>query len=343
MEATDGNDGNDDDDGNDGSERVTKRAGAVRALLRLLALASTVLLGLALLGYVARDRTRWLALLMYLPLVVVAAVTIAAQLLAFERGRWVRRVAVIVVAFVAGVTSLRDMYQGGYVGGQQGATRIVQWNVQWGRDDAGWEETARQIAAAKPDVVILSEAPSDEKLAALRAQLGEPWTVTVARNPRGSRYWYAIAVMSRWPMSDVSDVPLPNGAVREVTLASPAGPLRVLAVDGMSRPTISRTPLLAAVAGRARARDVDIVAGDFNAVSRSVGFDALRAAGFRLASGQCRGWRGTYPAKLPLYDIDHVWVGGSGGHDVGGCDLLDSPGTNHRGQVAYIHPRAAAW
>jgi endonuclease/exonuclease/phosphatase (EEP) superfamily protein YafD len=142
--------------------------------------------------------------------------------------------------------------------------------------------------------------------------------------------------MSRWPMSDAAEITFPNGAGYAVTIELPGDSLRVLAVDGMSSPMISRTPLLDAVAKRAA--DVDIIAGDFNAVSRSVGFDAIRSAGFALASRTARGWRGTYPAKLPLYDIDHVWVGAP--YVPGGCDMLDSPGTNHRGQLVFVMRRA---
>src|SRR5687768_15554969 len=71
--------------GTTSDENLSQRPSVVRRVLRLLALASAVLLALALLGYVARDRTRWLALLMYLPMVFVAPLVIIAQLAGFER------------------------------------------------------------------------------------------------------------------------------------------------------------------------------------------------------------------------------------------------------------------
>ena len=88
------------------TEAKRPRVGVVRAMLRLAAGASTVLLALALVGYVVRDRTWWLALLMYLPMVLVAPVVIVTQAIAFERARWRRRASVIAAAAVTTATLL---------------------------------------------------------------------------------------------------------------------------------------------------------------------------------------------------------------------------------------------
>jgi endonuclease/exonuclease/phosphatase family metal-dependent hydrolase len=319
-----------------GDEHIVKeRPGLGRRVLRLAALASTIVFALALVGYVVRDRARWLALLMYLPMMIVALVTIFTQLAALERGRWKRRLIVTIAAGIAGAFALRDMYGSESIPSQVASgPRILQWNVQWGRDATGWTETVGQIEGMEPDIIVLSEAPPDEKLEALRARLGGEWAFTVSRNKRVARYWYAIAVMSRWPMSEAHDVPLPNGAAHAVTIATPHWPTRVLAVDGMSDPKILRRAFLESVAQHGG--DADIIAGDFNAVARSVGFDAIRSQGFALASRAGSGWRGTYPAKLPLYDVDHVWLGRR--YIPVACDMLDSPGTNHRGQLVLVKP-----
>ncbi len=73
----------------------------------------------------------------------------------------------------------------------------------------------------------------------------------------------------------------------------------------------SRLPFLGAIDQICRdaagaGRSFDVVAGDFNTPSRSIGFDALTAQGYTLASRAASGWRGTFPAWLPVYDIDHV-------------------------------------
>ena len=56
-----------------GEHILKKRTGLARRMLRLAALGSTIVFALALLGYVVRDRARWLALLIYLPMVIVEA------------------------------------------------------------------------------------------------------------------------------------------------------------------------------------------------------------------------------------------------------------------------------
>jgi endonuclease/exonuclease/phosphatase family metal-dependent hydrolase len=81
-------------------------------------------------------------------------------------------------------------------------------------------------------------------------------------------------------------------------------------------------------------RPFDIVAGDFNTPSRSLGFDAFAAQGYALASRSAGGWRGTFPARLPIYDVDHVWISPAG--RVGQCTLFNVPFTDHRGQVVRI-------
>jgi endonuclease/exonuclease/phosphatase (EEP) superfamily protein YafD len=134
---------------------------------------------------------------------------------------------------------------------------------------------------------------------------------------------------------------LMNGTAIGVTVATPRGPLRVLVVDGVSDATIPRTPMLRAVMQTCReaqraGQPFDVVAGDFNSLARSIGFDALRDAGFVLASWRASGWRGTYPAALPLYDIDHVWVAPGGLLAPATCHMLSSPSTNHRGQLVTL-------
>lgn len=210
----------------------------LRTALRLVALTSTLLLALALTGHVVRDRTWWLALLMYVPLTLVAPFVIVAHLAAFERRAWKRRVLVIAVSAVALVFALHDLRGDGPLASPTGSMRVLQWNVQWGRDEAGWTETVAQIEKAAPDIIILSEAPSDAKLAALCARLGREWTFTSSRNAPRARYWYSMAILSRWAMSEPQAEPLPNGAAYAVTVPTPRRPTRVVAVDGMSNPKI---------------------------------------------------------------------------------------------------------
>ena len=124
-----------------------------------------------------------------------------------------------------------------------------------------------------------------------------------------------------------------------VTVEVRGRPIHILAVDGQSNPFRSRLPFLRAIATTCRAaaengRPFDIVAGDFNTPSRSLGFDDLLGQGYRFASQSARGWRATFPAWLPVYDIDHVLIGH--GCRISWCALFNGPATDHRGQVALL-------
>jgi endonuclease/exonuclease/phosphatase (EEP) superfamily protein YafD len=125
----------------------------------------------------------------------------------------------------------------------------------------------------------------------------------------------------------------------EATVVSDKGTMRILVVDGESSPLLSRTQRLSDVlaltrAASKRGQSIDLIAGDFNAVGRSIGFDAFADKGFRLASDRARGWRGTFPSWCPLYDIDHVWVGGY--PSATECTFVTNRHTDHRGQVVRV-------
>src|SRR6185437_12278102 len=102
----------------------------------------------------------------------------------------------------------------------------------------------------------------------------------------------------------------------------------------------SRLPFLRGLAdacreAEAEGRPFDLVVGDFNTPSRSLGFDSLEALGYRLAGRSARGWRGTFPSWLPVYDIDHVWLGA--GVSLGSCAFFNGPYADHRGQLVRVH------
>ena len=339
------------------------------------------LIVLATVGRVVRDRSAALAILLYLPAVLIGAVAAAYDLA--RRGRALPR-----GRFVLGAVGLLAAgLEGGHMLGWQrppvdtssarvGATAataarprevtLVHWNVLWGGSrgdtDGPWQTSTATLAARRPDVVVLSEAPPEQWV---RAWVGgmPGWSVAFHDGTTVPHYRSELAVAARWPVRHERDVSLPNGSgviVRIEVPGADAGvddgsedrggsgskagrPLRVFVADGRSGLRIHRTPFLAGVAracdDAARAGEpVDVIAGDFNAVSRSVGFDAVRGAGgggYALASEFAGGWRGTFPAPLPLYDIDHVWV--RRGTDVLGCDLFSAfKATDHRGQVVRL-------
>jgi endonuclease/exonuclease/phosphatase (EEP) superfamily protein YafD len=81
-------------------------------------------------------------------------------------------------------------------------------------------------------------------------------------------------------------------------------------------------------------RPYDLILGDFNTPSRSPGFDELEEIGYRLAGRSALGWRGTFPALAPVYDIDHVWLGPRIRLD--SCTFFHGPYTDHRGQIVRV-------
>jgi endonuclease/exonuclease/phosphatase (EEP) superfamily protein YafD len=311
-----------------------------------------VLNAAALSGFLVRDRSAWLALPMYLPLAPLGLA--AAGLDLARRGRGVARPRFILTAIglAAFGCSRAEMIGRGPAASapDDEAIRLLHWNVLWGgrpRADATWTSIEDDIVLNAPDVVVLSEAPPDARIESLRRRLGPEWASTRLEHAPRSSYWYKLVALSRWPVREGRRVAIRNGAALDVRIERPGRPLRLLIVDGQSRPTQLRTPMLQDVAAACR-RAADegepyaALAGDFNAVARSLGFDAIRSAagGYEAASRYSAGWRGTWPMPLPIYDIDHVWVGSE--HPVLGCTLFANLACDHRGQLVRFSPSPSA-
>ena len=312
----------------------------------------TACIGLALVlgavGQVVRDRSVLLALLMYVPLPAVGASALVLDLL--RRGRSVPRTrfalsAAGLAALVGGSVPMVGTRRPEPAPPSSVPVTVLHWNVQWGgRGWARWLNTADQIVARDPDVVVLSEAPPEHRVFEALHRLGRGWTAVNITSDPGDHYWYNPVVCSRWPLKLERRAPVRNGAAMLVVAAVRGRDVRLLVADGKSDPRILRTPMLhdlaaACEAEAALGRPVDVVVGDFNAVGRSVGFDRLRSgAGGRVAdrraSDYCGGWRATWPFPVPMYDIDHAWVR----RDVAvlGCELFSDRGTDHRGQLVRL-------
>lgn len=326
-----------------------------QSLLRLLASITVGLIVIGLVGQLLRDRFFITHLMMHAPLVLLGA---AAVVLAIVwRGSRAWRATLLVSGVVGVVSGAAPMIGGGARSSPapsgQDAT-IVQWNVRWGGGGGGvdgsakrWSSICDELAGfaqddapgGAPDIIILSEAPSPPRIAELSGRLGDGWSNAQVRNAPRARYLYSLAVLSRWPVTLERENEIPSGRTMLVRVAAPDGDIRVLVVDGQSTPLIQRTPRLRAVSDICRAADgsaapIHIVAGDFNAIGRSIGFDAIRDAGYGPAAASSRGWRGTWPALCPVYDIDHVWL--SDEIAVSGCALFSNLATDHRGTVVRV-------
>jgi endonuclease/exonuclease/phosphatase family metal-dependent hydrolase len=316
--------------------------------LSVLGVLVTIVAGLV--GQVIRDRSIALAVLMYLPLLPAGLAAIVLDSLLGGRAIPRARFGLALLGVVAGTWAVATMIGGGVdavTAPPAGVPEIsmLHWNVQWGgglfRNPQTWASQRSEILRRDADIIVLSELPPADWLVRLTDELGaDASTVYLEHNP-GSRYEYRMAVCSRWPIRLEQRVSLPGGAGMSVTAKIKGRGLRILCVDGQSNPFRSRLPFLVAIADLCRAasnggRPFDVVVGDFNTPARSLGFDSLMDQGYTLASRSTAGWRGTFPSWLPLYDIDHVWLGP--GLGIRSCRLYNGPSTDHRGQFLRFTP-----
>lgn len=317
---------------------------ATLGLVIAFGLATTIVLGLA--GQLIRDRTVLAAILMYLPLLPGGVAAIVLDLCRRGRALPKARFGLTLMGALGTAWATLTMIGAGAAGdagkSDHGVT-VLHWNVQWGggifRSQRSWAAQRTEILRHEADIVILSELPPADWVEQLVDTLGPRASIAGIQHDPGSRYWYRLAVCSRWPTRLEDRWPIPGGVAMSATAEVRGRLIRILAVDGRSNPFQSRLPFLHAIVDACRdaaaeGRPFDVVAGDFNTPSRSIGFDALESQGYSLASRSSGGWRGTFPSWLPIYDIDHVWVGTR--FRVGSCDVFNGPATDHRGQVVRI-------
>jgi endonuclease/exonuclease/phosphatase (EEP) superfamily protein YafD len=312
-------------------------------------LAALVVVGL--IGHLVRDRSIALGLLMFLPTPLLGLISLIVDLslggraLSLGRPRFGLSALGIVGMIVVGTPLV-------FSGGRPNDARdlaLLHWNVQWGggplRSDATWLAQCQAILDAKADVVVLSEAPDKNWVDRLGARLGQGWShALIVSDPR-SPHWFRVAVLARGTVRCECLASLPNGSAAICVVETRGRSLRLLVVDGVSNPFRSRNPFLSAVdalraASDTQGKPIDLLVGDFNAPSRCLGFDDFQHEGFRLASkagGPVPQWRATYPASLPVLDIDHVWL--SRNWEPRSCQISKAPWSDHRSQVARFRER----
>jgi endonuclease/exonuclease/phosphatase family metal-dependent hydrolase len=312
----------------------------------LAAVGLTLAVVAGLVGQLVRDRSVPAALLMYVPLLPAGVAAAVVDLARAGRALPPPRFALTLVgavAIAAGAVPMIAWSTPTESRGSNPALTVLHWNVQWGgglfRSQKTWASQRAAILSRDPDIIVLSEAPRQGWLGHLVDDLGSGADCVGVHHDPASRYWFGLVVCSRWPIHLDKRYAFSGGVGMSVTAEVRGRPLRILAVDGQSNPFRSRLPFLRAIAeacrtATAEGRAFDIVAGDFNTPSRSLGLEALSAQGYQLASRSARGWRATFPAWLPVYDIDHVLV--AAGLRVGSCTLFNGPATDHRGQVVRV-------
>jgi endonuclease/exonuclease/phosphatase (EEP) superfamily protein YafD len=326
----------------------------VRSLTYSLTITTFFVILLVLIGQTVRDRTVELGLLMYIPVLPLGLWTVALDL-------WQAGYSLPGFRFSLTLIGLAMITWGEMTMIGQGATpgtfsyktqvSVLQWNISWGgmKKMGGWKSISRDIMRWHPDIAILSETPHQFRLnRALNKPMG--WSMVMYEDSWSN----PLAICSAWPLQLEQVVKIHDGVAMTVVVRVKNHPLRILAVDGKrnmsKRMTILshqvlprwRIPLLGDIAqfivrSEQQGKPIDIIAGDFNTISRSLGFDAWDqvGGGYHLASKYSSNWRGTWMSILPLYDIDHVWV-----HKrfLGlSANLFTNLATDHRGQLVKFH------
>jgi endonuclease/exonuclease/phosphatase family metal-dependent hydrolase len=307
-----------------------------------------------LFSLIVRDGLPVIGWLIYVPLVPLGAAAVVWELAARGRGLPKLRFALGLVGALALACGIITTLGAGFPTSAPAAPgvtpiAILQWNVRWGGGGGGrdgrserWDSLCRDIAGRAPDIVVLSECPSDTRVKELEQTLGPAWTSACSRNAPRAPYLYSLVVAARWPVTLEREAAIPSGRVMQVTVAAPGGDVRVLVADGESHFWHDRTARLGAIAqfcrdAAASGTPIDLIAGDFNAVGRSIGFDAIAGAGFTSAGASGAGWRATWPSICPLYDIDHVWL--SPRWTITSLERFTNLVTDHRGHIVRLNVR----
>jgi len=227
--------------------------------------------------------------------------------------------------------------------------KLLHWNVKWGgigynghltKNYKGdeWPVIRTKIYQYHPDIIVLSEPPQlDDWLAQLTQQMGPHWSML--KRYRTERN--GIAIFAAGHLQLKRFIHVRQGMAMLVVATIHGQALHLLLVDGERSVRELKTPLLtdviqATLNNSTSRQTIDMIIGDFNAVSRSIGFDsyAIAAGGYQLAGKSTRGLRGTWPFFLPLFDIDHVWLHNR--FQIMKVDLFSNINTDHRGQMVYF-------
>ena len=311
---------------------------------------------LGFVGYLIRDPSVEWALLMYIPLIPLGIVVILLDL--FLKGYSLSKFRygltflglVLILSEMFSMTGSLDLQ---HLPDPNTQISLLHWNVRWGGKN--WKSIREDIEQRHPDILVISEPPPQPRVLEMANHLNY-YILPYQEYSDGP-----IVVCSKWPLK-LEQIPrIRKAEAMTVVVSTPQFPLRLLVIDGqrnmssriqlfsheVSIPKAllprSRTPMLIDIVEvlavyHAQKRLIDVVVGDFNALSRSLGFQPFTeiAGGYRLASMLSRGWRGTWMSWMPLYDIDHVWIHKR--FSKMETKLFTNFATDHRGQEVFFSP-----
>jgi endonuclease/exonuclease/phosphatase (EEP) superfamily protein YafD len=306
---------------------------------------------LATIGHIVRDRHIVLALMMYIPLLPLGLWAILLDLWQTGHSLPKLRFGLTIIGLTLAIWGSYSMIGTFNNSAQITASGIslLHWNVKWGGlgydnylinkyQGDEWASIRAEIFQHHPDIIVLSEPPQlDSWLAQLTQQMGPNWSMLKSYRTKRN----GLAIFSSGKLQFERLVKIRHGMAMLVMVTVREQSLRLLLIDGKRSVRKIRTPLLtdiikAVIDSDQQGQPVDMIIGDFNAVSRSVSFDSYSTAagGYQLASKNARVWRGTWPFFLPLYDIDHIWIHKR--FQIIQLKMLMNFNTDHRGQLVYF-------
>ena len=240
--------------------------------------------------------------------------------------------------------------------------RVVVYNMHAGKDAAGLdnlERIARLVDSLEADIVLLQEV---DRTTARSGRVDQPATlarltgrqVAFGKSLDYQGGEYGIAVLSRWPITSGTAVPLPvdppqprSGGSYEpraaliALIAAPGGPLAVvnthLDASGDDRWRRQEIRTVIAIVDSLRARGIPTVAGgDINSTPESDVQATARAAGLRDAWMTCGTGAGlTYPADSAIKRIDYLYLTGSA--TCTRAAVVESRASDHRPVLFVVH------
>jgi endonuclease/exonuclease/phosphatase (EEP) superfamily protein YafD len=270
----------------------------------------------------------------------IVVVVLALLALAVRARWWPTVVPVLLVAAVSVAGLLPRLVPDGPAPDPGPDLVVMTQNVDRGSADVG--ALARLLHLRRPDVVVLPEAgePFRTRLAPLVADLGyRSWSstgaaqadaegTTILAGPSLGAVRADVVRDVRFPWLQLSAGALGPTRLVGVHVASPVPAL----IDAWPAELASLQRWCGPGAGPAA------VVGDLNATADIAAWRAGTAGCTDAGDAAGKGLLATWPTATPRWlgaQLDHVLVGGGVGVD--GFDVVEVPGTDHRGVLATVH------
>lgn len=281
-------------------------------------------------GFVFRDRIHAVIWLYFIPAPAAVVASLAWLWLTRRMAPpWLRWLVAALLAIPSAKIVTSDMRWHAGREPPADALRVTHWNVA--RLPFGGERVLNVLRRDAPDICVLSETVPDPDTTALGASLGLT----------NSYHGATMTMLSRHPISPPALLQLPDARGWCIRVATPSGPLDVLAFDMISRPGLDRFPALRATASWIATRDRRVpllVLGDFNTPRDAASLAPFRAQLAHAYETAGRGWPYTWPLPFPVYQVDHAWYS-PGSLEIFEYRLRASMFSDHRRQTLSIRPR----